>query len=49
MRATRALEKLPEADSVSKFDDFVRGTLRTGKLAEKYTAICAEETAKVEE
>jgi len=46
MRACRSLEKLPDADAVTKFTDFVRTTLRGAKLAEKYAAVCAEEETK---
>lgn len=46
MRACRALEKLPDAEAVIKFADLLRTTLRGGKLAEKYAAICAEEETK---
>jgi len=46
MRACRSLEKLPDADAVTKFTDFVRTTLRGGKLAEKYAAVCAEDETK---
>ena len=46
MRAVRALEKLPEADSVAKFAELLRGTLRGPKLADKYAAVCAEEEAR---
>jgi len=49
MRACRALEKLPDAEAVTKFSDFVRTTLRGGKLAEKYAAVCAEEESKTTE
>ena len=42
MRTARALEKLPEADTCIKFEEFVRSTLKGGKLAEKYAAVCAE-------
>jgi len=46
MRAIRALEKMPDAETNLKFDEFVRSALRAGKLAEKYAAVCAEEGAK---
>jgi len=46
MRAVRSLEKMPEADTSLKFEEFVRATLHTGKLAEKYAAICAEDDVK---
>ena len=34
MRTARALEKLPEADTCTKLEEFVRATLKGGKLAE---------------
>ena len=43
MRAIRALEKMPEA-ACTKFSEFLRA-LRAGKLAEKYAAVVAAETA----
>ena len=42
MRTARALEKLPEADTCTKLEEFVRATLKGGKLADKYAAVCAE-------
>jgi len=48
MRAARALEKLPDAESVAKFADLVRTTLKGPKLAEKYAAVVAEEQAAEE-
>merc|ERR1712127_1076349 len=36
MRTARALEKLPEADTCTKLEEFVRATLKGGKLADKY-------------
>ena len=45
MRAARALEKLPDSESVAKFADLLRATLRGGKLADKYAAVCQEEEA----
>ena len=41
MRAIRALEKMPEAETCTKFTEFLRA-LRGGKLAEKYQAVCAD-------
>ena len=38
----RALEKLPDADTCTKLEEFVRATLKGGKLADKYAAVCAE-------
>mmetsp|Transcript_29072 Transcript_29072/g.74799 ORF Transcript_29072/g.74799 Transcript_29072/m.74799 type:complete len:1233 (+) Transcript_29072:80-3778(+) len=49
MRAVRALEKLPDAESVAKFGDLVRTTLKSGKLAERYAAVVAEEQAAEEQ
>lgn len=46
MRAVRALEKMPDADGQTKFDEFVRTTLKGGKLADKYALLCAEEETK---
>jgi len=46
MRTVRALEKLPDAESCVKFEEFVRATLKGGKLADKYAAVCAEDDAK---
>jgi len=46
MRAARALERMPDADTAPKFDEFVRTALRVGKLADKYAAVCAEDDAK---
>lgn len=48
MRAARALEKLVEAGGSTKFDQLVRITLRSGKHAEKYAAIVAEEQATLD-
>jgi len=42
MRTARALEKLPDADTCTKLEEFVRATLKGGKLADKYAAVCAE-------
>jgi len=42
MRTARVLERLPEADTCTKLDEFVRATLKGGKLADKYAAVCAE-------
>ena len=46
MRAVRALEKMPDADTVAKFTELLRVTLRGPKLADKYAAVCAEEEVK---
>jgi len=46
MRAIHALEKMPESESCLKFDEFVRNSLKAGKLADKYSAVCAEDMAK---
>ena len=46
MRTARAIEKCAEADTVPKFEEFVRTTLRGGKLADRYAAIVAEDEAK---
>mmetsp|Transcript_50664 Transcript_50664/g.169198 ORF Transcript_50664/g.169198 Transcript_50664/m.169198 type:complete len:920 (+) Transcript_50664:2-2761(+) len=46
MRAVRALERLPEAETVPKLGELVRNTLKAGRLADKYAAVCAEEEAK---
>jgi len=46
MRACRALEKLPDHEACIKFADLLRTTLRGGKLADKYAAVCAEEETK---
>tara|TARA_B110001452_G_scaffold18888_1_gene15310 strand:+ start:241 stop:3870 length:3630 start_codon:yes stop_codon:yes gene_type:complete len=46
MRTARAIEKCADADTVPKFEEFVRTTLRGGKLAERYNAIVAEDEAK---
>jgi len=46
MKAVRALEKVPDANGVAKFADLLRTTLRSGKLADKYATVCAEEDAK---
>jgi len=46
MRAVRALEKMPDSDTVVKFQELLRATLRGPKLADKYASICAEEEAK---
>ena len=48
MRAVRALEKLPDAETVAKFGEMVRTNLKTGKLAERYAAVIAEEQAPEE-
>ena len=37
---------MPDADTCLKFDEFVCGTLKAGKLADKYAQICAEYEAK---
>ena len=49
MRAVRALEKMADADSVAKFADLLRNTLRGGKLAEQYAKIVAEDEATPED
>jgi len=49
MRACRALEKLHDAETVAKFVDLLRTTLRGPKLAERYAAICAEDEATAED
>ena len=41
-RAVRAVEKMPDVETSLKFEEFVRATLKAGKLAEKYAAVCAE-------
>ena len=46
MRAARALEKMPDAESSPKFVAFARDVLRGAKLAEKYEAVCREDDAK---
>lgn len=46
MRAVHAIDKLPDAESIPKFVELLKGTLRGPKLAERYAAICAEEDAK---
>jgi hypothetical protein len=46
MRAVRALEKMPDAEGLPKLDEFVRTTLKGGKLADKYALLCAEEEVK---
>ena len=49
MRAVRALEKMADSDSVAKFADLLRNTLRGGKLAEQYAKIVAEDEATPED
>lgn len=41
--------QLPDAETVTKFSDLVRTTLRGNKLGERYAAICAEEEQAAEE
>ena len=48
LRAARALERMPEAQRSAKFGDFVRHTLRTGRLADRYATVCAEEEKSAE-
>ncbi len=43
LRAARALERSSDVESCARFGEFVRNVLRSGKMAEKYLAICAEE------
>jgi len=45
MRACRALEKMNDAETITKFNDLLTTTLRGPKLADRYAAICAEEEA----
>jgi len=45
MRAIRSLEKMSGADASLKFEEYLRN-LKSGKHADKYAAVCAEDAAK---
>lgn len=45
MRACRALEKIPDVNTVAKFSELLRTTLRGDALRDRYASICAEEEA----
>jgi len=46
MRAVRAIERMAEAETVGKFVELLKHTLRGPKLADKYAAVCAEEEVR---
>ncbi|KAL1495813.1 hypothetical protein AB1Y20_016673 [Prymnesium parvum] len=48
MRAVRALEKVPGAETCVKFEEFVRSTLKNGALAERYATVCGEDETRGE-
>jgi len=46
LRSIAAIAKIPNVDSVTKFDEFLKQTILVpGPLAEKYAAIVAEESS----
>jgi len=46
LRAVVAIEKIPNAEVSPKWEEFVKGTIKTAPLLEKYQAVFAEDNAQ---